>query len=360
MKKIYISCGLSLFSFLGFGQHPNDEISRDSIIAKWIKAVISIECTESIDKKINFITGRLVRREIDTVEANKEAAFVQEHPNKLWGTAILLEYQKDTFLLSARHVFADTGQYDTNAVYHDIVLMENPSTFLNTPGKSILIDTPTTKSIPGVITILNPNVTINHIYIDRGDDEEGISLNSVYTPNKEKNRKKYKLSPTDTDIGLIDLNNCNYEGKAFLKTLTRRGYQPIKLSDIDNFENVRKLDSILCFGYPMESFTGRREISAFRGMFENNIQAIPMITEGIVTLSERKSPFFEAGIFTYHGSSGGPIVKNNRLIGLVNGFYQSVNQLSSPLLGAYWLYRPKFVKSSIIRQFIETFYSDNQ
>jgi hypothetical protein len=334
-------------------------ITRDSIINKWTHAIISVQCIESIEKRADKIRQRLIKKEIDLPRANREGVYLDDHPYFSSGTAIFFENGSDTFLLSARHVFEDTGSFTQNSISSDIVLMRNIDSYKNKSRGIYIIDTPTTKSNPEAkITVLDSNIKINSIYLNRGDDDEGTSLNSVNTPNKEPGRLKYYFSSISDDLALINLTNANYEGEAFITTLRHMGYNPINIRDIDTFFKVKYLDSIVSFGFPKESLTKTKDFSGFHERFESSTESAPMVSSGNISRINPGKNYFEANMFTYHGFSGGPIVKNNKLIGMVNAFWKPKIETNSIHLRYFLSYKPKYVKSSVIYKFIQDYYKE--
>ena len=74
----------------------------------------------------------------------------------------------------------------------------------------------------------------------------------------------------------------------------------------------------MALGFPIESLVAQKSIpKALYNWSSVNI-AIPLVTKGVISNTGNHSKTFEGNIFVYHGNSGGPIISNNKLIGIIS------------------------------------------
>lgn len=127
----------------------------------------------------------------------------------------------------------------------------------------------------------------------------------------------YIFSDDNIDIGIISLQSrwC----KEILKTLIDGGYNPIPLSLIDSIGNNKVSDDILAIGFPSLSQIGRGINNTSAHLEQSNIIVAPIFTFGRIGMFYKQLPFFIADITIYPGNSGGPIIQDNNLIGIVSG-----------------------------------------
>lgn len=137
--------------------------------------------------------------------------------------------------------------------------------------------------------------------------------------------------------------------RIFLRTLYKRGYEPISLDDIDTVFNPNKKEEIIAFGFPMESVVALHQYPLSFYTIRSQQISIPMVSTGFY-LNDYGTSAFEGSIFVYHGFSGGPVVQNNKLIGIVSkGVFPRKEVLSTKKnLNSYLLSQTVFAKSTLI------------
>src|ERR1035437_114412 len=137
--KIFIF--LLLLPLLCYSQKPKKlmpAISKDSIITKWVHAVINIEVRPSNEITKNDVRNLFIANKIDWNTQNKMEDSIDVYSPIYFGTAIFLKDNGNYFLLTARHVLYDSthmlyGESDinVNSIFNKIILIENPTTTQN-------------------------------------------------------------------------------------------------------------------------------------------------------------------------------------------------------------------------------------
>jgi len=295
----------------------------------------------------------LSKKKIDASTAGKQINSIENNRARGYGTAIFAKYHGRHFLISARHVLWNEASGDSMAICPDIVLVENFDALPNDTSGTIIVDRMIDSAHPVKgkigVTPLNGSVRVlNFSFVS--DTAEIRSLSSLRNTDKVKD---YFFSSSHDDIGIIDLDTVEF-GNRFLQTLAKRGYVPIEISDVDTICRFRRLDPILCMGFPAETEYDITRQSWFRSTFEADLKSISMTTEGFIVDNPPESNYFEAAIFTYHGFSGGPVIRNNKLIGVVQGATYHIVR-NPPPLGYSVLMHSQFIKASFIYQMLKEF-----
>jgi hypothetical protein len=105
----------------------------------------------------------------------------------------------------------------------------------------------------------------------------------------------------------------------------------------------------MSFGFPADFFqVGKKNLPPAVYNWQSDILSLPVVSEGTISDEMPTNSWFSGNIFVYHGNSGGPIVSNNKLIGLVSRGVPELKQVSTPT-GSYYINRHiLFTKSSLI------------
>lgn len=263
----------------------------DEVISKWCKAIINLDCRPSKNLLPENYT-----------------------PAYKIGSAVFLEYENGYYLVSVRHVLEDKDE----------------------------INLPFTK---------DPDPICYKIFaVPRGDTvakfPEGIDENLVLQNLGDgmTEQRPYIFSSGLDDIAVISLRNQ----KLFVEALFAKGYEPITVDDIDIDCAIVADQKIAAFGFPGDMFETGKQGNITLGQFASRspVASLPVITEGTVGDVRDGRSSFTANIFVTKGSSGGPVVSDNRLVGIV-----------SRQVTVYKDYYKKrelhFIKSSLIMPMVE-------
>jgi hypothetical protein len=275
----------------------HNTITSDSIINKWCHAIINIEA-----------------RNGDIGSS---------------GTAIYLEYKKEKYLLSARHVF------------------ENPSKPGFLSDVFLLVENFTERNKDTVMYDSHANFTFT------GDE---VTMLQFYAGGR--NYTNFIFSQKDTDLALIHLKKNDFIESGFIHTLDKRGYKPIFISDIDTICKIKSDQTIFAFGFPEEADVFRYPNSPAL-LWKSQSVSIPVVSIGKIQ-NDFNSSFFTAEISVYHGYSGGPIVMKNKLIGIVHGPNPILVKMKTKSTPYYLSQNLLFIKSSLILPLLKKMVSENR
>lgn len=290
MKKfiIVVAWPLSLFSQKLIP--PKSNLTDRVIINKWIHAVVNIEARN--------------RNQISS------------------GTAIFVSINNRNYLLTARHVLHDPFSLDSNKITDKLILIEN--------------------------------------YTERDEGDRYDSARNSYTFVGDmhflmfnikplNHRPPYLFSTIKEDLAIIDLGQ-EIGGQSFANTLFKRGYRPITLNDIDTTCDIKYGDRIFAVGFPQESEVDTNHIGPVL-KYRSRFVSIPIVSEGILN-GRFDSLYFDAYLSIYHGFSGGPIIRNNKLMGIVHGSDPKLNKTTSSQLPFYVFFQLSLIRSNLIMPLI--------
>lgn len=245
-------------------------ISQKNDLNKWHNSVINIESQQSkfTLNQINdslFRAGREGRfkKPTDTIDMLRRLISEKETSS---GTAIYIKYDNKEYLISAKHVLAD-------------------KTISNYLSQNISIRTPLDFYLGGNIN----NFVINNT-----------------------NKLIYAISDS-ADLCVISLQGSAADGIRNL--LKSDGYEPMSISDKDLSYNLKTTDDIIAIGYP--DIASVQKLKRWNKLQAGDI-VVPVTTFGKVSMFHKTLPFFYGDITVYPGNSGGPIISNNKLVGIVS------------------------------------------
>jgi S1-C subfamily serine protease len=315
---------LLVCSIFAFSQKPIFEsvVSDDSIIKKWTKACLNIEI------RPNFFVSKTWREwqiKSRTSQLDKEMVKrVQDSVRKIAYTAtgIFLLYNYKHYIITSRHVLVDTSSSIKDMVFDRIFLVQNGSQTIK--SKKISLD----------LTDVG--------YVDN------------YTSGP-RDKLKYILSDAKGDLAILALDDIPTMGKQFTEMLYHKGYEPILISDIDTACQLNKGDYIISIGFPGRlSVIGRIYKDPVVQYWRSYLVTLPVIAKGYIKAPLPDSIFFKGDIFIYEGFSGGPVIRNNKLIGINRGYWGEPGNTASALLNYYFEESSIFMKSDLVMPLLRT------
>lgn len=267
-------------------------ISLHLDLDKWLLAAISIE-TESARNAVGSKYSRLS------------------------GTAIFFQLRERYYLITARHVVADHKSANELDVSHKIFLA-------------------------------------NHSYRNQFHDKVALAANDIDISLRDATfllnlsagpylSRPYVLSSVDQDVAVIDISARLHS--PFAETLLRRGYVPIVSDDIDGSDHLVPTQEISAIGFCDRS---RREaLHRVNRIDTTEVQTgqIPHVTSGRIVVITEPRHCFEADIHLGPGMYGGPVVANDRMVGM---FSRIESVVSSTVKGLRFVTRQPVVTTSSV------------
>lgn len=122
------------------------------------------------------------------------------------------------------------------------------------------------------------------------------------------------LGDPSLDLGIVGVP-VGLQGQHFIRQLLSEGYEPITIDDIGE-GNLLEGSEIFTIGFPRASYM--LELDSGNKTWESSGVSEPLASFGHVGLSHPLLPFFWADMSVYPGNSGGPIIFENKLAGIVS------------------------------------------
>jgi hypothetical protein len=242
----------------------------------WKKAVIHLECAGNeypIYRLIDeFRAGTITREQY-------EERMSAGNGRRYRGTAIYLTHQGRRYLVSSRHVLNDEEEGNTRIFSYIFYI---PS--FNQASQS--------SHRPPFMMNLGA----------------GVPWDLPFT-----------FSDTDIDLAVISLETRSTS--SFADYLNRQGHEPIDSSLIAQAPTEEGAD-IFSVGYPSTtSDIATASLHPAEIHWASSAISLPIFSFGKVAMLNENLPFFIGDLSIYAGNSGGPIIENNTLVGVVAANY---------------------------------------
>jgi hypothetical protein len=268
----------------------------------WKRAVVHLECagdTKSFDERTaewlelvdKMRSGKISPKE--WYDRNLEIA--KEHKAmRFQGTALFLEHESRRYLLTARHVLDETIARCVNRGVD--------------PSSAELAE----KRIFSIIfRVLNP---------DDARDPNSIRPHLMNLNTGLPSWMPYTFSEyPQPDLAIISLDNDgNLYGKAFGEELVTLGYSPISSSEIMDEPSAEGVD-VYTVGFPRKvSVLVTLPLPLAVTNWSSSDISVPAYSFGKISMLHPILPFFWVDMSIFPGNSGGPIVENGQLVGIIS------------------------------------------
>lgn len=289
--------------------------------SKWVKATISLKvfyrATFGEEKVLldSFNKGKISEKKLDSLLDSKVKAGV--------GSAVFLKIGSSHYLLTAKHMITRFWDTDTAHRVNTIVIVPRPYDSIQDfkTAESFIENGKSKVTLPsGVSVTMNDGSPVPSFTFHNGGLNFSIEFYAFNRARAIKNQHYYITPPGGGDVALINIDRFGGQGKNLLLTFRRWGYRPIEMTDFFNDDTISEGQRLFCIGFPRESILNYLNQPTLLDQYiKSDLLAYPMVTKGFSELTDFKSTNFEAAIFTYHGFSGGPIIFNNKLIGITSG-----------------------------------------
>lgn len=231
----------------------------------------------------------------------EELSLLRGRDLRYHGSALFIIHNERRYLLTARHVV-----WNEHVAKQNIASVEQQTPTQNPYVAQYLSDT-------------SSNRVFNTIFRVPSLDEElaGLKADNVLMNLGSGNSRSapFTFSDPSLDLALISIDQRNSE---FADELISRGYIPIPSTDIADGPDEEGQE-LLAIGFPSSTaLVGQANFGQARGHWSSNHYSLPISSFGRVAMFHSELPFFWADISIYPGNSGGPVIANDRLIGIVS------------------------------------------
>ncbi|MCM3651319.1 serine protease [Metabacillus litoralis] len=241
--------------------------------AKWKKAVVHLECVGDTNTTDSTLRLQMQLNEgLITFKDFSDQLSNGSRNRRYHGTAVLLEDEEKKYLITARHVVFDEVESDI---------------------------------FPFICRVKSKNETLN-------DNIPNFMMNlSSGSPGT----RPYLFSTPELDLAIISLNSN--KTRAFLEELLNLGYEPINVEDIFELPEEEGKD-ITAIGYPNYSIVDYLDKPYYSKHWSSQHISLPVFSFGKVAMIHNELDYFWGDISIYPGNSGGPVIYDGKLVGIVS------------------------------------------
>lgn len=276
-----------------FSQKKEIAIQIDSVISKWNKAIVNLEMRDDENLESSSIRYRM-----KITDSLKSGLITPERFYRITdsmtfsftsstGTAIFLKYENKRYLITARHVL-----FNKNAFFRAY--------------KAKLINQNTTERYN--------NISFRKIF-RVPDDGDSISLGNDLLNLGIYSRTDYIFSDIETDLAIVSLEGAN---RYFGDLLEKKGHIAIGIKDIDTSNIYRYGQDIAIFGYPFFTVVNQLDLPIAAAIWQSRLVFAKSVTFGKISTISLRNKYFISDANIAPGNSGGAIIRNNKLIGIVS------------------------------------------
>lgn len=280
------------------------------MLERWKNAVVHLECvtdSEHSEEHIRRTAGLSdllekgeITQEIYAQEMSRGHRDIRCH-----GTALLLIHQGRRYLLTARHVVWDkhVANFHLEQAKQDVLRCPEEM------HEALLLDAQKNAEI-SISKIIFSVPSIDEVAAGQMNIHSLMNFSAgAYT------HAPYTFSDPETDLALISLDQ---RGSHFADELIARGYVPISFDDIANGPEAEGQE-LVAIGFPSSTaLLGQLQLSLVMAAWSSSYYSLPISSFGRVSMLHPELPFFWADISIYPGNSGGPVIANDRLVGIVS------------------------------------------
>lgn len=313
------------------------------MLEKWKRAVVHLECATDSEhfydriKRIDEQRALLEKGQITHEQFAQEIAG-RIRDIRFHGTALLLSYEGCRYLLTARHVV-----WDERSAKRE--LEEEAQRCLSWPERmrAHMLQSAIERAQNKIFNIIFRVPSLDEVLSKQNDKNFLMNLGagtSFTVP--------YTFSDPDLDLALISLDQRD---SRFADELASRGLSPVSFDDIADGPAAEGQE-VFTIGFPSSTaLLGQVSQHPASAHWSSSHFSLPVSSFGRVSMQHPALPFFWADMSIYPGNSGGPVVADGRLIGVVSA------QATLPIDGAPDVRTRipfgRIIKTSVVRQLLD-------
>ena len=280
------------------------------VFEKWKKAVVHMECatdSEHFDdriKRMNSLWEQLKRGEI-THEKFVQEIFGRSRDIRYLGTSIFVKHKGKRYLLTARHVV-----FDEISAKREVQEEKNRAETWPEQMRPSLIQSANQRALERIFNIIFRVPSLDEII------SSGPAFQREFLMNLGAGGPMaYTFSSPELDLAVISLDQRDSK---FADQLVKLGYEPIE-SELISEQQPFEGSDVFTVGYPSSTaLIGQVMQDPSITQWSSNYLSLPVFAFGRVAMMHDKLPFFWSDMSIYPGNSGGPVIQEGKLIGIVS------------------------------------------
>jgi hypothetical protein len=278
------------------------------MLGKWKRAVIHLECatdSETWEERKKRIEAHNQMFE----KGETPSPFPESGPSRdirFEGTALFLLHAGRRYLLTARHVLHDEISAKRE-------LEEEEQRALSWPEhmRQDLLNSAAERAQTRIFNIIFRVRSLDEL-ITVPFPELLMNLGSGVT-----DFRPYTFSDPELDLALISLDQQSFD-RRFADELQKLGYSPISSDDIAGGPDAEGQDVFTVGFPPATARIDEIDQDPGRTYWSSGGISLPVSSFGKVSMLHEALSFFWADMSILPGNSGGPVVANDRLVGIVS------------------------------------------
>lgn len=269
---------------------------------RWKKAVVHLECSadnmshSEYEKNLKDLEDQYRTKQINAELFEEKFLELRSRNMGYHGTALFITHENRRYLLTARHVIWNehgAKQFLADQAEHN----QNLETWQEISNNMIY----------GVI-IRVPN--LDEVLKGQNSEEFLMNLGAGHP-----SATPYTFSDPSIDLALISLDQRD---SRFADHLISRGFVPIPSTDIADAPDSEGQE-LLAIGFPSSTaLVAQTNTHSTLECWSSRNVSLPISSFGRVAMLHHALPYFWADISIYPGNSGGPVIANNKLVGIVS------------------------------------------
>lgn len=280
------------------------------MLDKWKRAVVHLECATDSEHFYDRIKRMDEQRALLDQGQITHEQFVQEIPDRsrdirFHGTALFLSHTGHRYLLTARHVV-----WDEHSAKREL---EEESQRAHAWPKHIrqhMVQSTAERAQNKIFNIIFRVPSVDEVLAKQENREFLMNLGAG-TPVTAP----YTFSDPSLDLALISLDQRD---SRFADELVSRGFVPIESHDIADGPEAEGQE-VFTVGFPSSTaLIGQVRQHPASAHWSSSHFSLPVSSFGRVSMLHGALPFYWADMSIYPGNSGGPVVANGRLVGVVS------------------------------------------
>lgn len=279
---------------------------------EWKKAVVHLECATDSEhfydriKRIDQLREKLDQGEISQEEFGQEI-MGRSRDLRYHGTALFISHNERRYLLTARHVLFD--EVSAKREYEEE--LERAKSWPENSRQHIL-QYANERALNNIFSIIFRVPSLDEVL------QKGAEAHREFLMNLGAGASftvPYTFSSPELDLALVSLDQRD---SRFAEQLIELGYEPISSDLIDEYPSSEGAD-IFTVGFPSATaLIGQVSQHPASAHWASSHFSLPVFSFGKVSMLHGELPFYWCDMSIFPGNSGGPVIENGKLVGVVS------------------------------------------
>jgi len=280
------------------------------MLEQWKKAVIHLECATDSEHFYDRIKRiEIQRKQLELGEITHEQ-FGQELSGRsrdirYHGTTLFVKHNEKRYLVTARHVV-----FDELSATREIQEEEQRMSSWPEHAQASLLQSAYERASERIFNMIFRVPSLDEILKSGSDSHREFLMNlGAGGP------MAYTFSLPELDLAVISLDQRD---SRFAEQLIKLGYNPIDSKEIVEQPSCEGCE-VFTVGYPSSTaLIGQVSQHPATAHWSSSHFSLPVFAFGRISMLHEQLPFYWTDMSIYPGNSGGPIIQDGKLVGIVS------------------------------------------